>query len=400
MLKTAIYGLAVTFSKCRPPGGVVLLAFGLSPALFGVVFATVQVDMKRLLAYSSIPGISGCCAAIGLTLLFKAYGMFDLAARPLPPAFTMLWSTPSSKSLFVGTGAVLHAHRGAQSGGTWGLIQTMPWVAWLVFVGVFASSGPPPLSGFVSEWLLLQVSLFTAGAASSFLNMFHSHRRRCHRPDRGPGRLCHGEVLRNRLPRPAPGREIAGCHDAGPWGGWAWPGWQPGYASSWGYSDFRDPAHRPGNRSPGRVGPGPSGGDHRLVVAGPTSIERASYGPVFFPGRGGRLLAIRLCPRPPLLPRPAAPCRSLDCGHPWQTPAWDTAEGFSQPIRQIFEPFFGSERHLPSSFDRGAGLPGRGAGPFSGIGSTCRWPGAWNSLAAQVGRLQRDASPSICFTAS
>jgi hypothetical protein len=29
----------------------------------------------------------------------------------------------------------------------------------------------------------------------------------------------------------------------------------------------------------------------------------------------------------------------------------DTAEGFGQPIRQIFEPFFRLERHLPSPFD-------------------------------------------------
>ena len=29
----------------------------------------------------------------------------------------------------------------------------------------------------------------------------------------------------------------------------------------------------------------------------------------------------------------------------------DTAEGFGQPIRQVFEPFFRIERHLPSPFD-------------------------------------------------
>jgi len=41
-----------------------------------------------------------------------------------------------------------------------------------------------------------------------------------------------------------------------------------------------------------------------------------------------------------------------DCGFPWQTPRMqDTAEGFGQPIRQVFEPFFRMERHLPSPFD-------------------------------------------------
>jgi hypothetical protein len=41
-----------------------------------------------------------------------------------------------------------------------------------------------------------------------------------------------------------------------------------------------------------------------------------------------------------------------DCGFPLQTPRMqDTAEGFGQPIRQIFEPFFRMQRHLPSPFD-------------------------------------------------
>ena len=41
-----------------------------------------------------------------------------------------------------------------------------------------------------------------------------------------------------------------------------------------------------------------------------------------------------------------------DGGFPLQTPRMqDTAEGFGQPIRQVFEPFFRMERHLPSPFD-------------------------------------------------
>jgi len=41
-----------------------------------------------------------------------------------------------------------------------------------------------------------------------------------------------------------------------------------------------------------------------------------------------------------------------DCGFPAQTPRMqDTAEGFGQPIRQVFEPFFRMQRHLPSPFD-------------------------------------------------
>ena len=41
-----------------------------------------------------------------------------------------------------------------------------------------------------------------------------------------------------------------------------------------------------------------------------------------------------------------------DCGYPLQTPRMqDSAEGFGQPIRQVFEPFYRLERHLPSASD-------------------------------------------------
>ena len=52
-----------------------------------------------------------------------------------------------------------------------GLIHRMPWVAWLALLGVIASAGLPPLSGFVSEWLLLQGFLFSPGLPHSWLNM-------------------------------------------------------------------------------------------------------------------------------------------------------------------------------------------------------------------------------------
>ena len=61
MLKTAVYGvLRVTFDLLGDPAwwwGLVPLALGLFTALYGVVFAAAQTDMKRLLAYSSIENI-------------------------------------------------------------------------------------------------------------------------------------------------------------------------------------------------------------------------------------------------------------------------------------------------------------------------------------------------------
>jgi hydrogenase-4 component B len=84
----------------------------------------------------------------------------------------------------------------------------------------------------------------------------------------------------------------------------------------------------------------------------PVSIERASYAPAIF------LLGVMACFGVAyLLVRKLYSGRTRrappwDCGYPWQTARMqDTAEGFGQPIRQIFEPMFRMKRELPTSFD-------------------------------------------------
>src|SRR6185503_15644587 len=165
-LKMAIYGLLrVTFDLLNGQlwwWGVVALALGLLTALFGVVFAAVQSDMKRLLAYSSIENIGIIVAGIGLVILFKAYGKTLLATITLTAVLYHTLNHAFFKSLlFLATGSVLHATKERSLGKLGGLIHRMPWVAWLALVGTLAIAGIPPLNGFVSEWLLLQAFLFT-----------------------------------------------------------------------------------------------------------------------------------------------------------------------------------------------------------------------------------------------
>ena len=105
--------------------------------------------------------------------------------------------------LFLGTGSVLHATGERNLGTLGGLIHRMPWVAWLTLVGALAIAGLPPLNGFVSEWLLLQAFLFALRGAAAVRQ--HAAAARCgaRRARGGARRLCHGEVLRRDLPRPA-----------------------------------------------------------------------------------------------------------------------------------------------------------------------------------------------------
>ncbi len=176
MLKMAIYGLLrVAFDLLNGQlwwWGVFALTLGLLTALYGVVFAAVQSDMKRLLAYSSIENIGIIVAGIGLVILFKAYGKSLLATITLTAVLYHTLNHAFFKSLlFLATGSVLHATKERSLGKLGGLIHRMPWVAWLALVGTLAISGIPPLNGFVSEWLLLQAFLFTPSLPQGFVNM-------------------------------------------------------------------------------------------------------------------------------------------------------------------------------------------------------------------------------------
>jgi len=176
MLKTAVYGvLRVTFDLLGNPAlwwGLVLLAIGLFSALYGVVFAAAQTDMKRLLAWSSIENLGIVVAGIGLAVVFHGVGMNSLGALALIAALYHSLNHAFMKSLlFLGTGAVLHSTGERNLGRLGGLIHRMPWVAWLTLIGALAMAGLPPLNGFVSEWLLLQAFLFAQNVPRTFVNM-------------------------------------------------------------------------------------------------------------------------------------------------------------------------------------------------------------------------------------
>jgi hydrogenase-4 component B len=176
MLKTALYGMIrVSFDLLGQPlwwWGLVPLALGLFSALYGVVFAAAQTDMKRLLAYSSVENIGILFTGLGLAIVFAGVDMRGAAALTLIAVMYHAMNHAFMKSLlFLGTGAVLHATGERNLGHLGGLIHRMPWVAWLTLIGVLAIAGLPPLNGFVSEWLLLQSFLFAYKVPHPFINM-------------------------------------------------------------------------------------------------------------------------------------------------------------------------------------------------------------------------------------
>lgn len=356
MLKIALYGiLRVSFDLLQTRiwwWGALLLAIGLATALFGVVFSTVQVEMKRLLAYSSIENVGLMCAGFGLSLLFSAYGMHALAALAMTAAFYHVMSHAFFKSLlFCSTGAVLHATGERSLGKLGGLIRYMPWVAWPSLIAVLACAGLPPFGGFIAEWLLLQSFLFTSGLPSSVLNMLVpvlAALIALIAALSGYTMVKYFGVIFLGQPRE---EKLSGAHDAGPWErvGMFWLaagcvvlGLFPSQVIA-----LIDPVTRL------LV----SAGLAKTVAASgwllvPVSIERASYAPAIF--LLGVMLSFALTY---LLVRRFYSGRirrapAWDCGYPWQDARMqDTAEGFGQPIRQIFEPMFRMKRELPSAFD-------------------------------------------------
>src|SRR5665213_747647 len=176
MLETALYGMIrVSFDLLGQPlwwWGLMPLSLGLFSALYGVVFAAVQTDMKRLLAYSSIENIGIMFTGLGLAMVFTGVGMRASAALTLIAVMYHALNHAFMKSLlFLGTGSVLHATGERNLGRLGGLIHRMPWVAWLTLIGVLAIAGLPPFNGFVSEWLLLQAFLFAHEVPRTFVNM-------------------------------------------------------------------------------------------------------------------------------------------------------------------------------------------------------------------------------------
>ena len=355
MLKTAIYGLLrVTFDLLGTQlwwWGAIALALGLLSALFGVIFAAAQTDMKRLLAYSSIENIGILVAAMGLAILFKTNAKPLLAAIALAALLYHALNHAMFKSLlFLATGSVLHATKERSLGKLGGLIHRMPWVAWLALAGTLASAGLPPLNGFVSEWLLLQAFLFTPTLPQSFINMLV--------PLAAAALVLavalagyvmvkfYGVIFLGR-PREA---SLAYAHDPG---GLERAGLVALAAACVLLGIF--PATVLGaidHVTSQLVGSAASGGDTNWLLLAPLGAERSSYSPLIVLGAivGAVLITIQLVHR--MWHGRVRHAPAWDCGFPLQTPRMqDTAEGFGQPIRQVFEPFFRIERHLPSPFD-------------------------------------------------
>jgi formate hydrogenlyase subunit 3/multisubunit Na+/H+ antiporter MnhD subunit len=166
MTKVAVYGFVrIAFDLAGAPvwwWSIVVLAIGGITAVMGVLYALMQHDLKRLLAYHTVENIGIIFIGLGLALAFKAYGMLFASALALTAALLHVFNHSLFKSLlFFGAGAVLTATGQRDMERLGGLIHRMPQTAFVFLVGCAAISALPPLNGFVSEWLTFQAILLS-----------------------------------------------------------------------------------------------------------------------------------------------------------------------------------------------------------------------------------------------
>jgi hydrogenase-4 component B len=158
MIKLGVYGLlrvSLDWLGTGPPWwGAALLIAGAASSVIGVLYALVEHDLKRLLAFHSIENIGIILLGIGSAALYRVAGLEALALLGLIAALYHTVNHAAFKALlFLGAGAVVHATGTRNMEAMGGLIKRMPWTAACFLIGSAAIAALPPLNGFVSEWL-------------------------------------------------------------------------------------------------------------------------------------------------------------------------------------------------------------------------------------------------------
>jgi hydrogenase-4 component B len=166
MTKVAVYAfIRIVFDLMGSPApwwAAVVLALAGVTTVLGVLYALMQHDLKRLLAYHTVENIGIIYIGLGLALAFKAHGMPRAAALAATAAILHVFNHSVFKSLlFFGAGAVQNSTGTRDMEHLGGLIHRMPQTAFTFLVGCVAISALPPLNGFVSEWMTFQAILLS-----------------------------------------------------------------------------------------------------------------------------------------------------------------------------------------------------------------------------------------------
>lgn len=152
--KTAVYVLIRTY-----PGAEVLVWFGVMMSLYGVVYAVLENDCRRLLGYHIVSQVGYMVAGVGIGTEMAINGTSSHAFSHI--LYKGL--------LFMGAGAVIHMTGRQKLTELGGLYRTMPWTVALYMVGAFAISAFPFFSGFVSKSMVIAAAAGDHSATAALL---------------------------------------------------------------------------------------------------------------------------------------------------------------------------------------------------------------------------------------
>ncbi len=357
MLKTAIYGMVrVTYDligEIQWQWGLVVLLVGTATSLFGVLYALMQHDLKRLLAYHSVENIGIILIGLGLSLIFFGTGHVLPGVLGLVAALYHTINHAVFKGLlFLGAGAVLHATHERDLNAMGGLIHRMPQTAVYFLVGALAISALPPLNGFVSEWLTFQTALQAFTLERGGLRSVIPLAAAVLALSGALTAMCFVKVYgitflgRARRIKPEDVREAGYAERAGM--AWLAAGcFLLGLAPLW----LIRPLSTVSESLTGY------GLHQETLSAGwlwliPLSRMQASYSPAVFFGVMVAVVALSFFAVRYLYHGRLRRGDPWDCGFPAQTARMqDTADAFGQPIRHVFAPIFLMRRRLPGPDD-------------------------------------------------
>lgn len=177
MIKTAIYALIrvyFDFLGGQFPWwwGFVVLLVGTTSALLGVMYALMEHDLKRLLAFHSVENIGIILLGIGAGMIFQTYGLKEFAALGLLAGLYHTINHAMFKALlFLGAGSLLYATHTRNMEEYGGLLRRMPWTGLFFLIGAVSISALPPTNGFVSEWLVFQTLFLSLQLPALFLKL-------------------------------------------------------------------------------------------------------------------------------------------------------------------------------------------------------------------------------------
>lgn len=169
MVKLAVYGLIRMIWEFASPvpaaWGGLLIVLGALSAVLGILYALMERDLKRVLAYSTVENVGIIAIGLGAATFAAAEGYSTVTALALVATLLHALNHSIFKGLlFLGAGAVQSGAGGRDLERLGGLVRRMPRTAALFLVGALAAAALPVLNGFVGEWFLFQ-ALLSLGTA-------------------------------------------------------------------------------------------------------------------------------------------------------------------------------------------------------------------------------------------